>query len=293
MSELSQYQFQLEQVEEALDKDPSNKELQKLQADLKDLIGLLVLESGIQEAAPPKQAGGKKAASSHHIPAAAAAAAKDEIDRGTREVSAGTGDEDDELNDFARDLEELGDDSEYVAKWIKGQTILAKYKDDKLYEATVESVPPPGNAYYIVVFKGYTSKERVHIANVRDFDPTQVAKPASAVTGGVNQKKRPTPKNYAVAFGNGLDRRSKKKQRKLEHEETKKAIETEHLSKQKAWQNFAKGGKKASLKTAPPLKKQSMFATPEDPNAKVGVIGSGKPMTNFQTRGKHIYDRAD
>ncbi|KAJ3104294.1 Leukotriene A-4 hydrolase [Phlyctochytrium planicorne] len=292
--DLSQYQFQLEQVEETLEKDPDNEALQKLQADLKEIIGLLQLELSVQAAQQPsksdskskKNAGGKPLSS--HQPSHQ----QSEPDRARQELSAGAGNE---SEDFERDLDDLGDEGEsdptnYTAKWIQGQTVLAKYKDGKLYEAVVDSVPASGTVHYVVVFKGYTSKERVHIGDVRDFDPTQVAKPVAAVTGGVNTKKRPTPKTYAVAFGNGTDRRSKKKQRLLEHQEAVKAVESEHLKKQQAWKSFATGGKKSSLKTAPPLKKQSMFATPEDPNARVGVIGSGKPMTNFQQKGKHIYD---
>lgn len=38
--ELASYQFQLEQVEDALSKDPDSQELKKLQSDLKDLISL-------------------------------------------------------------------------------------------------------------------------------------------------------------------------------------------------------------------------------------------------------------
>ena len=37
-------------------------------------------------------------------------------------------------------------------------------------------------------------------------------------------------------------------------------------------------------------KKTSMFKMPEAPGAKVGVIGSGKGMTNFGARKKHEYD---
>ncbi|KAJ3267501.1 hypothetical protein HK104_005818, partial [Borealophlyctis nickersoniae] len=64
--------------------------------------------------------------------------------------------------------------------------------------------------------------------------------------------------------------------------------ESEQAEKQKAWLSFAtgKGSKKAP---APLLKKSSIFSTPDDPNAKVGVVGSGKPMTQFHQRGKHIF----
>ncbi|CAG8681553.1 932_t:CDS:2 [Funneliformis caledonium] len=69
--------------------------------------------------------------------------------------------------------------------------------------------------------------------------------------------------------------------------------------KQKSWLAFASGsatapGKrttKAKRLVQPPINKKSIFATPENPEGKVGVVGSGKPMTQFQQRGKHIFDR--
>ncbi|KAJ3188057.1 hypothetical protein HK101_009244 [Irineochytrium annulatum] len=322
--ELNQYQFQLEQVEEALSKEPSNKELQKLRQDLSDLISLYsnlvstpaaTSSSAAHSKSAPSKANNNDKKQPKHP------SAPQQPQQGQKRQH------DDQRTNWQQDLEDLnGDgngDGEYDedddegsdgqdggaahpvrAKWIVGQTVLAKYsKDGKMYEATVEQCPPPIDAsasagggqrprqFYTVMFKGYSSRERVDVADVRDFDPTQVARPVSAVTGGkTNTKKRPTPKNFAVAFGNGMDRRSRKKQRNLEYQENLKNMDAEHMKKQKSWQSFA-GGKKASLKTAPPLKKQSIFSTPDDPNAKVGVVGSGKPMTNFQTRGKHIYEK--
>ncbi|KAJ3305481.1 hypothetical protein HDU76_005011 [Blyttiomyces sp. JEL0837] len=296
-SELGQYQFQLEQVEDALSRDPSNKELQKLQSDLRELISLFETaaeatsaQSTSQSSSSNKKANGSSASSKRkggwddESPSHQQQQQQQQAD-----PDAGNGEGD------SPDEEEIDEASLIAqARWIKGQTVLAKYKDNKLYEAIIESVPVAGNPFYTVTFKGYTTKTKTPITDIRDFDPTQVAKPASAVTGGVINKKKATPKAYAMAFKNGEDRRSKKMKRNLEYQEHLKTIETEHQKKQSSWLKFASGGKKnAIVKGAPPLKKKSMFATPDDPNAKVGVMNSGKGVTQFQQRSKHIYERTD
>lgn len=40
-------------------------------------------------------------------------------------------------------------------------------------------------------------------------------------------------------------------------------------------------------------KKSSIFAVPDDPNGKVGVIGSGRGITDFHQRGRHDFGAAD
>ncbi|TPX74177.1 hypothetical protein CcCBS67573_g04550 [Chytriomyces confervae] len=254
------YAFQLSQVEEALSKDPENSDLLKLKHDLSELIALM----GIQiESSKP---------SSHSSTT-------------TTDVSKRTRDDHDA-------------DSTPISRWVKGQTVLAKYeRDQKMYEAVVEAIPTATSSSYVVIFKGYTSREKVATEDVRDFDPTQVAKPLAAVTGGAANKRNKTPQAVAAAFSNGTDRSTKRKKANLEYHEHVKQKETEQLEKQSAWKAFATGAgsgkKKAALKTVAPLKKQSMFASPDDPNAKVGVVGSGKGMTNFQQRGRHVYERTE
>lgn len=51
ISELSNYQFQLEQVQTSLETNPNNAELQKLKADLKDLMSLTRQMNGL----PPEE----------------------------------------------------------------------------------------------------------------------------------------------------------------------------------------------------------------------------------------------
>ena len=67
-------------------------------------------------------------------------------------------------------------------------------------------------------------------------------------------------------------------------------LEVAQNKKQNAWQQFqttkAKT-KKVGFYTG--RKKESIFKSPEDPFGKVGVIGSGKGLTDFQKREKHLH----
>jgi len=83
----------------------------------------------------------------------------------------------------------------------------------------------------------------------------------------------------------------KDKDKKKKSGEGQKKINEQNL-KQKSWLAFASGSAMApgrkTTKTKrlvqPPINKRSIFATPENPEGKVGVVGSGKPMTQFQQR---------
>ena len=56
-------------------------------------------------------------------------------------------------------------------------------------------------------------------------------------------------------------------------------------NKKANWQTFMQNGPKKTAITAT-KHKESMFRTPDAPNAKVGVVGSGKPMQKDQSRSK-------
>ncbi|CAG8435291.1 5539_t:CDS:2 [Diversispora eburnea] len=61
----------------------------------------------------------------------------------------------------------------------------------------------------------------------------------------------------------------------------------EQVAKQKSWLAFASGPS-----VAPGRKTTKTKRLVQPPiNKKIGVVGSGKPMTQFQQRGKHIFDR--
>ncbi|KAJ3146999.1 hypothetical protein HDU86_008145 [Geranomyces michiganensis] len=247
--ELAQYQFQLDQVDEALVKDPDNEVLAKLRADLTELITLYT--GVVQE---------------QQVAAAAASSKKKQSAAAAPEPK----------------------------KWKVGDTVSAKYgPNGKFYEAVVAALPeqtPEGR--YSVVFAGYSSPESVDAADIRDLS----AQPTNAPSAGAQNKKRPieAPVTAAtMAAGGNTDGKKKKKFKPKEAGASSKR-DKEHVQKQEAWLSFAAGAgtkkrKTAGVATKPVLKKASMFATPEDPTARVGVIGSGKPMTQFQQRGKHVF----
>ncbi|KAJ1557134.1 hypothetical protein HK405_000739, partial [Cladochytrium tenue] len=243
-SELNQYRFQLEQVGEALAKDPGNAELQKLEADLKDLIALY--ERLVPAPAP---AASSTAPSGGHEATAPTRSGKRSGAPLRREQA------DNDNDDAAASAPEPAL-SGPPPRWVKGQTVLAKYKDGKLYEAVVEATPYETAAaaaasgesqqqqqqFYLVTFRGYSGKARVAAGDVADFDPTRAARPSAAVTGGQANRKAATPRAFAAAFGAGEDRRSKKLRRLQELQDRRREADEEHGRRQSSWQNFASGG---------------------------------------------------
>lgn len=68
--------------------------------------------------------------------------------------------------------------------------------------------------------------------------------------------------------------------------EKKKLKGSKLMDNKKAnWQSFMQNGPKKTSVSATKAK-ESMFRTPDAPNAKVGVVGSGKPMQKDQSRAK-------
>lgn len=68
--------------------------------------------------------------------------------------------------------------------------------------------------------------------------------------------------------------------------EKKKLKGSKLMDNKKAnWQSFMQNGPKKTAVSAT-KHKESMFRTPDAPNAKVGVVGSGKPMQKDQSRAK-------
>ncbi|KAG0242937.1 hypothetical protein BGW41_003102 [Actinomortierella wolfii] len=167
--------------------------------------------------------------------------------------------------------------------WAVGDKCRALYEGDgKFYEATILAVGQSGDLF-TVEFKGYESSP-----------PSLVRKQDLRPSHDHSHKKRKQISSEEVATGDEAEGASstaattaaagkvapKKKKVNKAAEEAQ-----EQIQKQNAWKNFATKGKKTGI-----LAKKSMFATPDSPHGKVGVVGSGKGMTQFQQRGKHIYN---
>ncbi|CAG8439905.1 7382_t:CDS:2 [Ambispora gerdemannii] len=240
--ELVQYQYQLDQVNLALQTDPENNDLLKLKTDLTELISLTsaLVQNEVSQS-PNKH---------------------------TKSPISPKG-------NTSTPTTPNGSSSSGVPLFTKplqvGDTCLARWSGDgDFYPAQITAIGG-GDQVFSVIFKGYNN---VELVNVQDIKPIMKNKRKSST----DKKDKEQKKRKA---GDG--------QRKV----------NEQVQKQKSWLAFASGaavapGKKvtkAKRLTQPPINKKSIFATPDNPEGKVGVVGSGKPMTHFQQRGKHIFDR--
>ncbi|AQK51164.1 nucleic acid binding [Zea mays] len=66
-------------------------------------------------------------------------------------------------------------------------------------------------------------------------------------------------------------------------------LEFAQNKRQNAWQQFQTKGKAKKVGFFSGRKKESIFKSPDDHRGKVGVTGSGKGLTDFQRREKHLH----
>ncbi|KAI8890645.1 hypothetical protein K501DRAFT_319618 [Backusella circina FSU 941] len=230
--ELESYQFQLEQVELALQSDPDNEELNKLQSDLRELIAMFeaALEATPQEPKPKKASPPKE---SKPVPAAP-------------------------KTTTALKHHEFSVDQEVMARWSG---------DGQFYRATITAIGG-ADQVFSVKFKGYNEAEFVKAEDIKTLD-----KKRAGIFEDVEPKPKKKKENTTSSTATGTPKK-------------KKASEFEN--KKNAWLNFATGTKKKTNSAS--INKKSIFKTPDNPEGKVGVVGSGRGMTTFQQRGKHVYD---
>lgn len=182
--------------------------------------------------------------------------------------------------------------------WAIGAKCQALYSDGEWYEAKVESINAAGQ--FVVVFEGYGNREELPATQVRPIPE------ASEVYRGVAAPKRkrveeePTvteiPKWLEVKDND--DEKTKARKRKLLKSYKSKIrfqnMDLAQKKKQDSWQSFVKGkGTKKKTGFLTDMKKKSIFTVPEGIDAKVGVVGSGKGMTDYQRRARHEFNLDD
>lgn len=261
--ELEAYRYQLEQVEAALISQPHDEQLLKLHRDLDDLIKLSTLPFSSSLTQPSSNSASdnlrslKAPPSSQPVPNSAP-------------------------RPTARSLPitlpaSLNPDTTH---WSPGDWILAKWSGDgKWYPAKVTSIGGSLDArVYSVQFKGYQETEIVRHEDTRAKASTLQQKEREVLQKSM--LKRP---NYVFPELGEEEAKEKQLQKKK-----KPKKESEHVLKQKAWLEFSKGGNNNKKKL---LNKKSIFGT--EGVAKVGVIGSGRPMTAFAERNKYLRKLSD
>ncbi|KAI8082856.1 uncharacterized protein BX664DRAFT_301318 [Halteromyces radiatus] len=256
-SETELYQFQLEQVEHALSSDPTNEELLKLQHDLKDLIALTTQYEQVAGSAPPSSTdnttNSRKRSRSPNL---------------SPHTSENT-------------TNRPSTSALVTHQFTVGQEVKAKWSQDgQYYRATITAIGG-ADQIFSVQFRGYKD---IEVVSVADIEPLEKDK-RKGIFEGI--KKNDDTDTGLLATGSpsvGDDGNKKKKDGK----KVKKVSEVE--VKKNAWLNFAKGSdKKKKKQKVAPINKKSIFKTPDNPESKVGVVGSGRGMTSYQQRGKHSF----
>ncbi|KAJ3037622.1 hypothetical protein HK097_003458, partial [Rhizophlyctis rosea] len=148
--ELASYQFQLEQVQEALLKDPDSPELNKLKSDLSDLISLYSQLAGVPSTSSSSAA--SSANSKPLQPQSPPSSSSIPPQRKSR-----WGDKAESPQTPTTPIIQFA-----PKKYTVGQHVLARYSlDSKFYDAVIDAAPQEGMGVYTVTFKGYGNKEAV------------------------------------------------------------------------------------------------------------------------------------
>ncbi|CAO2829861.1 unnamed protein product [Amaranthus hypochondriacus] len=189
-----------------------------------------------------------------------------------------------------------------------GMKIQAVWSEDgEWYDATIEAYTPNG---YYVRFDEWGNKEEVDPANVRSLDGDstgvdallQAEKEAEATKQALKRKiaqaavvdfqSRSIPAKLRINPDDPEDVKAAKR-KKIHSFKSKvrmEKLEVTQNKRQNAWQQFqSTKGRAKKVGFFSGRKKESIFKSPDDPFGKVGVTGSGKGLTDFQKREKHLH----
>lgn len=201
---------------------------------------------------------------------------------------------------------EIGAMHDHSQKLPVGTKVQAVWSEDgEWYEAIVEAHTPNG---YYVYYDGWGNKEEVDPDNVRPIEEgsanalleaeriAQATKEALkrkiAQAAATDLQSRTLPAKLRIDPNDPEDVKTAKR-KKIHAFKSKmrmEQLEVTQNKRQNAWQQFqtTKGrAKKVGFFSG--RKRESIFKSPDDPHGKVGVTGSGKGLTEFQKREKHLH----
>ncbi|KAK8574808.1 hypothetical protein V6N12_062487 [Hibiscus sabdariffa] len=193
--------------------------------------------------------------------------------------------------------------SDYEDKFPVGMKVQAVWSEDgEWYDATIEAITPNG---YLVSYDEWGNKEEVDPANVREIEynalleaekvaeaTKQAIKRKIAQAASVDFQSRSLPAKLRIASDDPEDVKAAKR-KKIHAFKSKMRLEQLEVAqnkRQNAWQQFqTTKGKTKKVGFFSGRKRESIFKSPDDPQGKVGVTGSGKGLTDFQKREKHLH----
>ncbi|GJW61367.1 survival of motor neuron-related-splicing factor 30 [Tanacetum coccineum] len=189
-----------------------------------------------------------------------------------------------------------------------GTKVQAVYSEDgEWYDATIEAYTPNG---YLVAYNGWGNKEEVDPDNVRvlqegivdplleaekEAEATKQAlkrKIAQAASADVDFQSKSLPAKLRIEPEDPEDVKAAKRKKihAFKSKMRKEQIEVTQNKRQNAWQEFqTTKGRAKKIGFFSGRKRESIFKSPDDPFGKVGVTRSGKGLTDFQRREKHLH----
>ncbi|RDX67194.1 Survival of motor neuron-related-splicing factor 30 [Mucuna pruriens] len=259
-SNLSLYKDQLNQVRQLLNDDPSNSEYVDMERELCEVIALTeeLLATAKQNEIPGPNASASPSLS---------------IDK------------ENNLLDSSSDHQE---------KLPVGTKVQAVWSEDGEYDATIEAYTPNG---YYVGYDNWGNKEEVDPANVRPIqegtvdalleaervaEATKLAiKRKIAQAASIDIQSRSLPAKLRIEADDPEDVKASKR-KKIHAFKSKmrmEQLEVTQNKRQNAWQQFqSTKGKAKKIGFFSGRKRESIFKSPDDPQGKVGVTGSGKDV---------------
>lgn len=280
-SNLSTYRQQLQEVRKLLKDDPGNSEYADVEKELVEVIALTeeLLATAHEEAGNSGVGIGTSADVSPSFP-----------------HSGGT---------FQNDVSSGMYDGDRLPIGTQVQAVYSE--DGEWYDATIEAFTPNG---YLVAYSGWGNKEEVDPANVRaleegvvdplveaekEAEATKLAlkrKIAQSATADVDFQSKTLPAKLRIEPEDPEDVKAAKRKKihAFKSKMRKEQIEVTQNKRQNAWQQFqTTKGRAKKIGFFSGRKKESIFKSPDDPFGKVGVTGSGKGLTDFQKREKHLH----
>lgn len=279
-SNLSTYQEQLQQVRKLLDNDPGNSEYVDME---KELVEVISLTHELLDTARQSENSGLDILTSLDASPSL---------RNARHASPS--------DNEPRNMSDLSD------KFPIGTKVQAVWSEDgEWYDGTVEGITQNG---YFVRYDGWGNQEEVDPDNVRAIQEgvvnalLEAEKEAEATKQAIKRKiaqaavvdfqSRTLPEKLRIDPNDPEDVKvtKRKKIHAFKSKMRMEQLEVTQNKRQNAWQQFQTSkGRAKKIGFFSGRKRESIFKSPDDPTGKVGVTGSGKGLTDFQRREKHLH----
>jgi len=283
--ELETYEYQLAQIKQSLQADPGNAELLALEEELSTLISMTKEYLGMQPGPSSSSAAGAGAAS-------ASSAAPSKPSTSTATAGAPTASSKTAAAPAAVPARNSGP----VVPFTAGSEVLAKWHvDGKFYPARIASVSgSTSDPVYTVIFNIDSSTEVLRHADVKA--PKDYSRKRGYEQDYSSNKRGDSPAMGTTVTDDGGEagpdggpkKVMKKAEKKAVKEDERKARVAEQNAKQTSWQSFAKKSVKKGVKIAG-FTGESQFKSPDNPYGRVGVVGSGKGVTQHAEKKRAVF----